>query len=114
MGIRRCADDNGVDIGSLNRLDGIKRRLTTKMVGQIPGRGAEWIGNRDKLGLRISRYIGRMDLPNSSSTKNRNSQHIGNSGLSRGQPPPSPNAHRCADAKGSRDVSNFVLYDVSR
>src|SRR5216683_97803 len=82
MSICRCADDDCIDIGSLNRRDGIKRGLTTKMIGQVPGRGAVWIGNRDKLCLGISRHVGRMDFPNSSSTKNCNSQHIGNSGLS--------------------------------
>jgi hypothetical protein len=61
------------------------------MFGQVPGRGAEWIGNRDKLCLGISRHIGRMDFPNSSSTENRNSQHIGNSGRSRGQSNPLAN-----------------------
>ena len=76
MGIRRCADDNGIDIGSLNRRDRIKRGLTTKMIGQVPGRAAKWIGNRDKLCIGICRHIGRMDFPNSSSTKNRNAQHL--------------------------------------
>ena len=77
MGIRRRADDDCIDIGSLNRRDGIKRGLTTKMIGQVPGCGAIWVSNRDKLCLGISRHIGRMDFPNPSSTKNRNSQHIG-------------------------------------
>jgi hypothetical protein len=61
------------------------------MIGQVPGRGAEWIGNRDELCLGISCDIGRMDFPNSSSTKNRHSQHIGNSGRSRGQSNPFAN-----------------------
>src|SRR5205814_7032461 len=81
MRICRCADDDCVDIGSLNRRDGIERGLTTNVICQVPGRGAVWNGNRDELCLGISRHIGRMDFPNSSSTKNRNSQHIGNSGL---------------------------------
>ena len=82
MGICRGADNDCIDIGSLNRRDGIKRGLTTEMIGQVPGRGAVWIGNRNKLCLGISGHVGRMDFPNSSSTKNRDSQHIGNSGLS--------------------------------
>ena len=77
MGIRRRADDDCIDIGSLNRRDRIKRGFTTKMIGQVPGCGAIWVSNRDKLCLGISRHVGRMDFPNSSSTKNRNSQHIG-------------------------------------
>jgi hypothetical protein len=84
MSIRRRTDDDCIDIGSLNRRDGIKRGLATKMIGQVPGRGAVGIGNRDKLCLGISRHIGRVDFPNSSSTENRNAQHIGNSGLSLG------------------------------
>jgi len=84
MRIRRCADDDCIDIGSLNRRNGIKQGLTTKMIRQVPGRGAIWVSNRDKLCLGISRHIGRMDFSNSPSTKNRNSQHIGNSGLSQG------------------------------
>jgi hypothetical protein len=46
------------------------------MIGQVPGRAAKWIGNRDKLCIGIGRHIGRVDLPNSSSTKNRNAQHL--------------------------------------
>ena len=75
MSICRGADNDCIDIGSLNRRDGIKRGLTTKMIGQIPGRGAVRIGNRDKLCLGISRHVGRMDFPNSSSTENRDAQH---------------------------------------
>ena len=81
VGIRRRADDNGIDIGSLDRRDRIERGLATKMIGEISGRGAVWIGNRNQLCLGIFRHIGRMDFPNSSRTKNRNSQHVGNSGL---------------------------------
>ena len=75
MGIGRCADDNGIDIGSLNRRNGIKRGLTTKMIGQAPGCATVWIGNGDKLCIGICRHIGRMDFPNSSSTEYRDAQH---------------------------------------
>src|SRR5437879_13803023 len=72
MSICRCADDDCIDIGSLNRRDGIKRDLTTEMIGQVPGRGAVWIGKRDKLCLGMSRHVGRVDLHNSSNTQNPN------------------------------------------
>src|SRR6185369_12275268 len=84
MSIRRRADNDGIDIASPDRRDGIKRGLASKMIGQILGCGAVWIGNSDKLCLGISRHVGRMDFPNPSSTKNCNAQHIGNSNLSWG------------------------------
>ena len=71
-----------IDIGSLNRRDGIERGLTTEMIGQVPAAAVPY-GSAivTSFCLGISRHVRRMDFPNSSSTKNRDSQHIGNSGL---------------------------------
>ncbi len=76
MGIGRRADDNGIDIGTFNHRHRVKRGLATQMIGQASGRVANRISNRDKLCMGIGRHIGRMDFPNSSSTKNRNAQHV--------------------------------------
>ena len=57
MSIGRRADDDGIDIGSLDRGDGIERGLTTEMTGQIAGCGAIWIGDRDQSYTGIRRRV---------------------------------------------------------